>query len=864
MSEKFRRAPFSGTEGALQPSVPVLRNPTSSAESACNFSRDSTPAVSSAWLLPSDSSTCGQQLTDSANHYQQAGMNMMPAVSQISTLALSCPGAPQWDLTGSTDRREAEFLDFTVPIIDQNTTLSSQSMTAQCENILEPNALVPSYPTESASVVQATPLQLPNQGCRLAPSYQEGCQVYYHDHNSLGLQKPGEFDQCLQVHGSVSYLGSQDSALQPEMVTLLKEIQPMAVQTPFSTPAIDHATPARATPETRLQVVEMEKSLGLTPSLQTLCLQQTPDFCNACTQDAQMETTPVDGNKTLTTLIHSPSQFLALPLAPCLEQLENNNVDEMTTEKSMPLEAYEGTKDNQDISLLPPTHTDMRQPPNYTDAGSLKQKLASDNFILVKGSLDLQDPEAVQSVMVSSIDFADMTKVVSDIHLPQLLHSLNDLEQLEDSAETQSAIRIDQAQVSKKDQKASDLLHGAPQGRIQCQDLVEREEARARACATEETIDKLAKHMEAKAQKFATRRPRAQWQDKTKRARENSPKKTEKLKPSSQRVKAEEKSTISKTKRKRNSPRPNSDSFKKPRTHLGMHMLEAVQVFHPLGKKSEKKTGISSSQALLNFSSSEVPRAGLGTTSLQGASFDGLCCGKILGHAHGPESSTHKECLSPSQYETPSPGKVKLVPLPFLALEKSQARSLPRKLHTLASRRSHAGCPVRPPSHLPQPTTLNSSQPAAASTSLTFSDKPNLPFANNATRLNLINPIQSWTRPQLAASRPAPYRAASQTSLQRGLVSAARNHAPSHPKPQTHYLVQDFSRQPIPWRKVEILGPVISQPITEKQRPEREAMKRWAQQERENAVKYPSQGKLQIFLQREEEMDISRYYGYAM
>lgn len=32
-----------------------------------------------------------------------------------------------------------------------------------------------------------------------------------------------------------------------------------------------------------------------------------------------------------------------------------------------------------------------------------------------------------------------------------------------------------------------------------------------------------------------------------------------------------------------------------------MHMLASMQVFHPLGKKNEKKTGISSLQALLNF-----------------------------------------------------------------------------------------------------------------------------------------------------------------------------------------------------------------------------------------------------------------------
>jgi hypothetical protein len=99
--------------------------------------------------------------------------------------------------------------------------------------------------------------------------------------------------------------------------------------------------------------------------------------------------------------------------------------------------------------------------------------------------------------------------------------------------------------------------------------------------------------------------------------------------------------------------------------------------------------------------------------------------------------------------------------------------------------------------------------------------------------------------------RPTSYREPSQTSLQRELLSAAKKKMPSPLEPQTQYLLQDFSCQPIPWRKVDILGPVVSQPITKEQRPEREAMKRRAQQEQENAAKYTSPGKLQLFLQRD-------------
>ncbi|KAL1769353.1 hypothetical protein HispidOSU_018639 [Sigmodon hispidus] len=61
----------------------------------------------------------------------------------------------------------------------------------------------------------------------------------------------------------------------------------------------------------------------------------------------QMKTPTVDGDRTLTTHIHSPSEFLALLPDRSLEQIENSNVDEMTAEESVSLKAYEETKEKQ-------------------------------------------------------------------------------------------------------------------------------------------------------------------------------------------------------------------------------------------------------------------------------------------------------------------------------------------------------------------------------------------------------------------------------------------------------------------------------------------------------------------------------------
>ncbi|XP_041500803.1 uncharacterized protein C2orf78 homolog [Microtus oregoni] len=698
------------------PSVPVLRNATPSAGTVCNFYGVCTPAVSSAWLLSSDSSTCCQQLMDSACLYQRAGTTM---------------------LTEPTDQNQISTSTFSYPVVERETTL------------------------------------------------------------------------------------------------------------------------------------------GLTPSGQTLCLLQSPDLGNACTQDAQMKTAPVSGNRSLIALMHSPSEFLALPPAPSLEKTQKNNADEMNAEQSTPLDSYEGTKCNQDASPLPSAYPGMQQPLNYSDVGSLRQKLASQNATLGNSSLGLEDPEALQSVMESSNDFADMTTLVADIHLPQLLNFNTGLDQMEDHTASQTKdskdIRRDQAQSRtsifnglselgiKKNQKVSDVFHGALQARTHHEDMLKEDDPG--------TIDNTANHVQSKSQIFVPKRPsvaRAQGKEKAKDTRGNSSKKTEELKPSSHRVKAEEKPAIPKTKRKRNPPELSHDSFKKPRTHLGMHMLVSVQVFHPLGKKSERKTGVSSSRALLNLSSNKDPRTGPTATSLGDAPREGRGPGRIPGNAQRTESSAPKRCPSLCLDELSPAGKVKLVPLPFLALDKPQDRPVSRKLHCLASHRPTTAYPVRSQSHTARQPKLKSSQPAPASTSLMASDKSALPVATSATRPIRSKPIQSCPGPQPPASLPAPYRASSHTSLHREPLSFATNKTLDPPQPQSQYLRQDFSHLPIPWKKVNIPGPVISQPITEEQRPEREAMKRRAQQERENAAKCTSLGKPQLFLQREKDMEISRYYGYAV
>jgi hypothetical protein len=140
-------------------------------------------------------------------------------------------------------------------------------------------------------------------------------------------------------------------------------------------------------------------------------------------------------------------------------------------------------------------------------------------------------------------------------------------------------------------------------------------------------------------------------------------------------------------------------------------------------------------------------------------------------------------------------------------------------------------------------------------------------------QLGQFHPVQALlglTKPpqpsvsQSATARPAPCKTSSCISFQREPASTAVTKFQPPPKPQTQFLLQDLSLQPIPWRKPNVPEPVMSSPITKEQRPEREAMKKKAQQEREHAAKYPFLGKLQFFIEREKELEISQYYGYVI
>lgn len=76
--------------------------------------------------------------------------------SQNSTSALFYPGVLKWDLTESKDRGDA-IQEFNMTITNQDTGLSSLSVTSQCDKMLDHYIISPFYQMLSSSFIQATP-----------------------------------------------------------------------------------------------------------------------------------------------------------------------------------------------------------------------------------------------------------------------------------------------------------------------------------------------------------------------------------------------------------------------------------------------------------------------------------------------------------------------------------------------------------------------------------------------------------------------------------------------------------------------------------------------------------------------------------
>ncbi|XP_005376951.1 PREDICTED: uncharacterized protein C2orf78-like isoform X2 [Chinchilla lanigera] len=617
---------------------------------------------------------------------------------------------------------------------------------------------------------------------------------------------------------------------------------------------------------------EIETSLEWQVPSQAPYVPQPLEFPESCTSrsahllDRSPSTEVGDISKRAS--LQTSTHLLALDTTQ--EQPEKQNPDEMRSKHARLLDAHHILAGNQDLPLLTlATHGPLQLMPSGDPPS--QEKSGSEDALWSKCHLSLQDPGNLDKGSKCSPGWADVAVLVEDIHLPQIFHPLEDLDQCNHPTAIKAGdtrvIKVNKVQgnsgipkgpspqVRKNKYKTFRPITEAPEAKVRLKDpesLVRGEELICSGAASDRASMDMAKSRNSKPLSVAASRnsqAKGCGQARAKRIRENK----------SNKLKEEGKPIIHCMKRKRNQFAMGQEAFKMPRTCLGMHMLESVQVFHPLGRKADKIAGSFPSWALGKLSITKDPKTSPTSKPYQRAPQEGKGLENAQECSQNQHSSAKTEDSSASLCKFPPPGQVKLIPLRFPSPEKLQARPVSRRAQRPASRRPNATYSVQAAA------TNSTAQPsnlAAAHTSLLSPGKPTQPVLENASQPHWTTSKQPGLS-QSATSKPAPQETAPSASLRRGPVAAAVTKHKPLPQSQHPFLLQDFSHQPIPWREPTVPQPVMSSPIRAEQRPEREALKKQAQQERELAAKCTSLGKLQFFRQREKDREIAQYYGYA-
>ncbi|XP_062995520.1 uncharacterized protein C2orf78 homolog [Elgaria multicarinata webbii] len=251
-----------------------------------------------------------------------------------------------------------------------------------------------------------------------------------------------------------------------------------------------------------------------------------------------------------------------------------------------------------------------------------------------------------------------------------------------------------------------------------------------------------------------------------------------------------------------------------PRSNLALRMMDSVQVFYPLGKNKAPSTHIKKIPPI--SASSTIPEK--------------------------PSTATARPPSKPLARPPPS------------SLSKAPPGSLPKAPSSSLMRQQ--------PALLAKPLV----QPVR---------KPGPKLMLDPSFLQPYEPKPSSSQVSQASGRRAQARGAGKTaglSSRPAVVVAGCGWTPISACSSTLVKRQppgdDPSASPpyegatfIPWRTPPD-DLEISEPITEEQRPIREMMKRRAQREREEAARWTSVGRVQFFVAREKEMDISIRYGY--
>ncbi|XP_023422601.1 uncharacterized protein C2orf78-like [Cavia porcellus] len=596
--------------------------------SACSSSGGTPPGLSSARLPPSTSATYFEPVTASTYIYQHCSISRFAGVSgqsQLSTSALPYSGLWQWDRRASSTYRYPPLYNAAVTVTEQSMVVASTPMPVCAA------AMIPVYP--SASLVPATqPTRMASQG-----------HGQYYSQGALGpLLSAGH--GALYPYECVPHTGSGASGPQQHIVMVLKEIQHTKMTSSSAAPTMYSSESMQANTEMRYPVketyAEQDRSLGSEDPVQEVDAPHLREFIQSCTS--------------------SCTQLLQDPERPGLRA---------STECAIPEEL------------------------GYSEGLGRKHHLSPQQA----GTLD--------KGIEWSPGWANVGVLVENIHLPQVLHPLEDLEDSKHptamEAHDDGAMDVNGAQESsgmekcpspqgrESKRKASGPMAVAPEAKIHVKakdSQLGGPEGLCSVVASGRAPEANTEKTHRKSPRGASGRPNQDKGCGQARAKKTNRKKAAERRQATAQIKAQDK-PIANRKPKRQPPVLGQESFKMPRTSLGMHMLESVQVFHPLGKKLEKRAGPISSQALGMSNDTKVAKTSHASKPWPRAPHVGKGTERARDNSQNLQKPGGTEDSNATLCERPPPGQVKLIPLQFPSPAKHQEKPVSRRPRALASRR---------------------------------------------------------------------------------------------------------------------------------------------------------------------------------
>ncbi|XP_007656297.2 uncharacterized protein C2orf78-like isoform X2 [Ornithorhynchus anatinus] len=532
--------------------VPVVSRGSSLTGNFLNITQHSAPANSNAWLLPPVSGMPFNSLPARDYFFQHsstASHSTVAGPSQASISSISGPNIYEWSNTRNADEMASSLQDCNLTTMGSEIPVTSLPMALQYGRASVAPTMVPLYPQWSASLVPRTSFSGTGQRHsvtfpRLPIPHHNASQAYYHNPGGLSPQLAEQCSPYLQPYGPIPYresrAGPRPGTPQPEMVMLLKEIQHQGTLPLVSTPGLYYPASTQQGTATSFQDIQEPPLLPL----------KIPDIKELL---SSIDLIPLETDLPQLCHISLLEESVHRDHLPEKSSVSLGTLAAAAKKESEPTSGLNNISSLAEDRQFLPDHLSMKEALHPKGHKVPKSNSKAPRTDQTSG----QATPGMDSSIQARKNKCKTTKKCPRTPQPKVNITGSPVDDKDLSAPVAS---ISDSGCLPHDKKAQTMLN---QGRSKVQGPKLKEPKGPRGRCSQKVGVKSQSKINSKPKK---------------------------------------KPPLLKRKRRKDHPDHNQEPFKKPRSHLGMQMLQSVQVFHMLGKKSPQARGITGIRERLGIS----------------------------------------------------------------------------------------------------------------------------------------------------------------------------------------------------------------------------------------------------------------------